>query len=92
MYPTVRSRQGGRVRTVSSGYKTYTESIRSSWGNFLVSEAIFHAATPYLMSDLWQNIIFTYICIFKAFSSKPSPFDKEPNIYTLQLKYRHCQT
>ena len=46
MYPTVRSRQGGRVRTVSSGYKTYTESIRSSWGNFLVSEAIFATAFP----------------------------------------------
>jgi hypothetical protein len=52
MYPTVRSRQGGRVRTVSSGYKTYTESIRSSWGNFLVSEAIFATALPWFISSV----------------------------------------
>ena len=56
MYPTVRSRQGGRVRTVSSGYKTYTESIRSSWGNFLVSEAIFVRPAPYIMSSVRQHM------------------------------------
>lgn len=52
MYPTVRSRQGGRVRTVSSGKKNYMESIRSSWSGFLVSEALFVTAVPYLISSV----------------------------------------
>ena len=70
MYPTAKPRQDG----ASERYRPCTISI---WKVLEITSrfssvpfALFHAATPYLMSDLWQNIIFTYICIFKALNKR----------------------
>ena len=50
----VRPRHGRRVRTVSSVFNIYMESIRSSWASFLVPEVLLATSFQCLISSVRQ--------------------------------------
>ena len=68
------------------------ESIRTNTSGFQVCPSHYSTQPPRILCLTSGKILYLLISAYsKHLVLNLPPFDKEPNIYTLQLKYRHCQ-